>query len=188
MVRGIIPLGERASAGERRAGLGHAAGGALGAILTLSALWFLAIPLRTMLPAPLPRGLAIGLVLVAIARDLGLRVDTRQTQVPQRWSRELGRTRAYVVYGAVLGSAIFTHVPFGLAYSAIALSMLQNSLLVAAVAGALLGLGRTAPVPLGAAIPFVHRLFASAFALHRHRLKAVSALASVALGAFVLAS
>jgi hypothetical protein len=190
MIHGIGALGEgaRTSAAQARASIAHVLGGAAGGIATLAALWLLATPLRTLLPAPAPRVLVAAVAVAAFCTDLGILHPPKvYRQLPRSWARRFGADRLYFMYGVVLGSGLLTFAPYALVFTVLALFSLQDSLPLALAGGALLGAGRTVLVgPLSHPRVAPRRLMDDLAGGYRH-LPKLSAAASILVVAFVVA-
>jgi sulfite exporter TauE/SafE len=109
-------------------------------------------------------GLTVAIAILATAygvsylskRPLPLKHTYRQ--VPKVWREAFSRRVAALLYGLGLGLGLFTKVPYVTFYVALALAFVSGSPAAGAVAGAVFGLARSAPlivfrlsgVPLGA--------------------------------------
>jgi hypothetical protein len=188
MVLGIAGLGEARSlfrVGGRMAAA-HAMCGAVGGALVVAALWLLVTPLRTLPPAWARAALVAGIAIACAAADLGLLELPRQRrQVPQRWYRRYGAVRSYGLYGLWLGGALGTNITYMCEVALFAGAALTLPLPLAALAGAVFGLARAAPIgPLGASIALAgawSRAYGGGSALALR----CSAAASLVLGALL---
>lgn len=131
----------------------HIGGAAAGGAGLIIALWLLLAPVRTLPPPEVPTIAAILLAAWMAAIDLNLVARppmlNSHRQVPIKWSVQHGFPGAFALYGVVLGSYVFTYVPFAVVYAVLAVGALHFSFIVAAGAGAAMGMGRA--IPVGAA-------------------------------------
>lgn len=93
---------------------------------------------------------AVGICGVGLAADLRLiTLPSRHRQVPATWTRRLGRTRAFLGYGLVLGIGGATYVPYALMYSVFAAALLTGSLVRTFEVGLTFGICRAMSVVVG---------------------------------------
>lgn len=108
-------------------------------------MWFVASPIRTMLPSLTAVGLLLPLCAVAMALDLrwiSLPNVLRRGQVPVKWLARYGPSRSYFLYGFSLGAGVFTFVPFAITFVAFSAGALLAPFWGAVAAGAGFGIGR----------------------------------------------
>jgi hypothetical protein len=156
MALGLSPFVHGAERTDpRRIGVpvAHVAGGLAGGLAAAVALWLLASPARTLVPASVPV-LFASAALAAIAYDVGRMPWARAgRQVPATWNARYGPARGFALYGAALGIGIVTYVPYGAAFCFFAAVALLPSFPVAVAAGAAFGLLRSTLAVVGACSP-----------------------------------
>src|SRR3712207_69244 len=140
MALGLRSLGEGEREGSTPAVAGaHLAGGLLGGAGAGLLAWLVATPLRTFAPEEVIGALIACVAAWGIRCDLRATSSSRATMVPQAWLRRFGRTRAFGLYGLVLGTGLASYVPYAATYVAFAVIGVVASPLTAVAAGATYG-------------------------------------------------
>ncbi len=155
MILGIAFLGEerRPLRSALRVWIAHMFGGVFGGAIMAVVIWMLLTPFRTMIaPEIITLIVALFLVVAAWLQLTGRRL-WRSGLVPNTWPSRFGEPHGWALLGFVLGTGLGSYVVTTLTYATFITAGLLLGLGQAAVAGGLLGFGRTFVVGLASAIP-----------------------------------
>lgn len=124
----------------------HVAGAVTGGVAVFVSAWLLVAPARLFVPYVALLALFGAQCMYCAMTEIGLGrplLRPNHRQVPVAWSARFGPRRSFWMYGLVLGAAVFTFVPYALAYCVLAGTALFGSVKTSIEAGALFGVGRS---------------------------------------------
>lgn len=166
----------------------HLLGATIGGVLSVTVLWMLAAPIRSLVPLWAAIAMTSIVAIASILSDLRVvSLKGSERQVNRSWTRQFGAVGGYFRFGLMLGAGLLTFVPFAVLFSTFTLASTMLSLPSAAAVGALYGLGRTLLVGPGAALPSnPSTLLPTLLARSHMALPRVSALLSLLLLILIL--